>query len=82
LLGIGVQDDVVERLRIAIEDGRDDAVTGRGDAVTEDPIDFTARKPQQTCQRSVSGLSRHSPSRWKMKKSGVDFDRAAGFRAR
>jgi len=27
-----------------------------GNGVTEDPIDFSARKSQQTCQRPISGL--------------------------
>src|SRR6267154_1427023 len=38
--GIRVQDDVVERLRVAIENRRHDTVTGGRNAVAEDPIDL------------------------------------------
>ena len=56
LFGIRVEDDLVERLRIAIEDRRDDAMGGARDAVAEDRIDFVLRTFRQACQRSVGGF--------------------------
>jgi hypothetical protein len=47
-LGLRVQDDLVERLRVAIKYRRHDAVARCGDTVPEDRIDFVARKSQQT----------------------------------
>jgi hypothetical protein len=54
--GLRVQNDVVERLRIAIEHCRHHAVAGCCDPVPEDCIYVTARKSQQTSQGPISGL--------------------------
>jgi hypothetical protein len=45
-IGVRVQDDLVKRVGIAVEDRRHDAVTGGRDAVTEDRIDLLAGTPQ------------------------------------
>src|ERR1700757_2305809 len=42
--GIRVQDDVVERLRVAIKNRRHDTVARRGDAIAEDRVNLVARK--------------------------------------
>ena len=49
-VGVRVQDDVVERLRVAIEHRRHHAVARGGDPVAEDRIYVRARKSQQTRQ--------------------------------
>ena len=41
-VSVRVQDDVVERVRVAIENRRHDTVTGGRNAVAEDPIDLGA----------------------------------------
>src|SRR5207245_1355630 len=56
LLGVRVQDDLIKRVGVAIEDRRYDAVGRGGDAVTEDRIDLLAGKSQQASQRSISDL--------------------------
>src|SRR5260370_4831898 len=56
LFGVRVQNDVVERLRVAVEYRLHHAVTGGGDPIPKDRIDFTARKSQQTSQGPISGL--------------------------
>jgi hypothetical protein len=48
LFGVRVQDDVEERLRVAIEYRRHDAMAGCRHAVAEDRIDFRARE-QSRC---------------------------------
>src|SRR5260370_11567385 len=55
-LGPRVQDDVVERLGVAIKHRYHDAVTGGGDPIPKDRIDCTARKSQQTCQGPIGGF--------------------------
>jgi len=56
LLSVGIQNDVVKRLRVAVEDRSHDTVACQGDPVTEDRIDFIGGTPQELRQRSVAGL--------------------------
>jgi hypothetical protein len=42
------REDVVERLGVAVEYRRHDAVARGGDPIAEDPVNLTARKSQQT----------------------------------
>src|SRR5438874_13025020 len=85
--GVRVQDDAVERLRVAVEYRRHDAMARRGDSVAKDRIHVTARKSQQTRQRPISGLlppfpeqmkdeeqrCRHYPCRRFQRKEGFDL---------
>lgn len=52
-IGIWIEDDVVKRLRITIENRGHDSVAGRGYRISEDL--FGLRAPQQTRERSVGG---------------------------
>jgi hypothetical protein len=82
MVGVRVQDDAVERLRVAIEYRRYDAVARGGDPIAEDPVNLTARKSQKAYQRSISGFFPPFPEQVKKKNSGVGFARAAGSSAR
>src|ERR1700730_8407276 len=53
--GLRVQDDVVERLRVAVEHRRHHAMARRGDPVAKNRIYVTARKSKQTRQWPISG---------------------------
>jgi hypothetical protein len=65
LFGVRVQDDVVERLRVAIEHRRHHAMARRGDPVAKDRIYVTARKSQQTRQWPIRGLLPPFPKQMK-----------------
>jgi len=54
--GIRVENDLVEWLRIVIEDCRHHAVGSGRDAVAEDCVQFVFPAPEQSCQRSVGGF--------------------------
>ena len=54
--GIRIENDVAERLRIAIEQRGHDTVACQGDPVTENRIDLIGGTPQELRQRSVAGL--------------------------
>src|SRR5208283_2106043 len=68
LLGIGIENDVVKRLRVAGKDRSHDTVAGRGGRITEDRIGFISRTPEQTRQRYVSGPLSPLPEQMKNEK--------------
>jgi hypothetical protein len=68
LLGIGIENNLAKRLRVAVEDRSHDTVAGRRDRIAEDRIGFVGRTPQQTCQRSVGGLFPPLPEQMKDEK--------------
>ncbi len=49
LLGLRIENDVVERLRITVEDRGHHTVTGRGDGIPENRLGFLGGAPQETC---------------------------------
>ena len=69
-VGIRVENDLVERLRIAIEDRRHDAMGGAGDAVAENRIEFVFRTSQHPSQRSVGGFLSPFAEQMKDEKQG------------
>ena len=84
-IGVRVQDDLVKRVGIAIEDRRHHAVTRGGDPITEDRIDLVAGNPHQTCQGPIRDLFLPLPEevedeekRRRLRPSGR-FQREVGF---
>ena len=49
LVGIWVEDDLVERVRIAVENRRHDPMCGARYSAAQDRIDLVVRTSQQTC---------------------------------
>src|SRR5580704_19175238 len=68
LFGVRVQDDVVERFRVAVEHRRHHAMARCGDPIAEDRIYVPARNSQQTRQRPISGLFPPFPEQMKNEK--------------
>jgi hypothetical protein len=52
---LGIQDQVIERLRIAVEKRCDDAVAGFGDGIAEHPIQRLPAAAQQAGRQPVGG---------------------------